>query len=208
VVDSEWNHRILAIAASVSALVAVKRFWMGQFLGRQTFCKYEVGNRIHLRFRLASFSPILRSQSIAQYAEKLAMVMKKILLISQVASLGRDFEKYVGTRGNNMEAPHVDGLDEMDGLLNYSADDASFDGRSTGRPSLFGNSSERAAMEDKSRVIDPDDRNPLTGSLNSSQKIRIIQLLGAWEEPLVGAKATVRVPVFMCCNSWHIHCMM
>jgi hypothetical protein len=39
VVDSEWNHRILAIAASVGAVVAVKRFWMGQFLGRQTFCK-------------------------------------------------------------------------------------------------------------------------------------------------------------------------
>jgi hypothetical protein len=166
-----------------------------------------VGNGTYLRFRLASFSPILRSQYIAQYAEKLAIVMKKILLISQVASLGRDFEKYVGTRGNNMEAPHVDGLDC---LFNYSADDASLDGRSSnidgrssGRPSLFGNSSERAATEDKARVIDPDDRNPLTGSLNSSQRIRIVQLLGAWEEPLVGAKATVRVPV-MFHNFWHI----
>jgi hypothetical protein len=110
------------------------------------------------RLRLASFSPILRSQYIAQYADKLAIVMKKILLISQVASLGRDFEKYVGTRGDNMEAPHVDGLDEMDGLLNYSADDASLDGRSSnidvrssGRPSLFGNSSEGAATEDNVR---------------------------------------------------------
>jgi hypothetical protein len=163
------------------------------------------------RLRLASFSPILRSQCIAQYADKLAIVMKKILLISQVASLGRDFEKYVGTRGNNMEAPHVYGLDEMDGLLNYSADDASSDGRSSnidvrssgrpslfrssGRPSLFGNSSEGAATEDNVRVIDPDDRNPLTGSLNSYQKSRIVQLLGAWEEPLIGAKPTVRVPV-------------
>jgi hypothetical protein len=62
---------------------------------------------------------------------------------------------------------------------------------------------ERAATEEKARVIDPDDRNPLTGSLNSSQKIRIIQLLGAWEEPLVGAKPTVRVPV-MFQHSWHI----
>jgi hypothetical protein len=150
---------------------------------------------VYLRFQLASFSPILRSQYIAQYADKLAIVMKKILLISQVASLGRDFEKYVGTRGNNMEAPHVDGLDEMDGLLNYSADEASLDGRSSARPSLFGNSNERAAMDAKARVIDPDDRHPLTGSLNSAQKIRIIQLLGAWEEPLVGAKPTVRVRV-------------
>jgi hypothetical protein len=135
--------------------------------------------------------------------------MKKILLISQVASLGRDFEKYVGTRGNNMEAPHVDGLDEMDGLLNYSADEASFDGRSSningrssGRPSLIGNINERAATDAKARVIDPDDRHPLTGSLNSAQKIRINQLLGAWEEPLMGAKPTVRVPV-MFHDSWH-----
>jgi hypothetical protein len=152
------------------------------------------------RLRLASFSPILRSQYIAQYADKLAIVMKKILLISQVASLGRDFEKNVGIRGNNMEAPHVDGLD---GLLNYSADDGSLDGRSSGRPSVLGNSNERAAMDSKSRVIDPDDRNPLTGSLNSSQKIRIVQLLGAWEEPMVGAKPTVRVPLVFH-NFWHV----
>jgi hypothetical protein len=150
---------------------------------------------------------MLRSRSLAQYAEKLAIVMKKILLISQVASLGRDFEKYVGTRGNNMVAPHVDGLD---GLLNYAADDGSFDGRSSNidgpssnRPKATGNSSEKAETEDKARVIDPDDRNPLTGSLNSSQKIRIVQLLGAWEEPLVGAKPTVRVPIVFH-NSWHV----
>jgi hypothetical protein len=159
---------------------------------------------MYLCFPLASFSPMLCSQYIAQYAEKLAIVMKKILLISQVASLGRDFEKYVGTLGKNMDAPHVDGLES---LLNYSADDASFDGRSsnidgrsTGRAKP---SSERAATEEKARVIDPNDRNPLTGSLNSFQKIRIIQLLGAWEEPLVGAKQTVSVPV-MFHNSCHI----
>jgi hypothetical protein len=152
-------------------------------------------------FGLARFSPILRPQYIAQYADKLAIVMKKILLISQVASLGRDFEKYAGTLGNDMDAPHVDGLDGLDGLLNYSADDASLDGRSSARPPPLGNSNERAAMDTKARVIDPNDRNPLTGSLNSSQKIRIIQLLGAWEEPLVGAKPAVRLPVM--CRNWH-----
>jgi hypothetical protein len=116
--------------------------------------------------------------------------MKKILLISQVASLGRDFEKYVGTRGMNVEAPHVDGLDELDGLMNYSVDDSSVDGRSFGRQRL-----DSSPLDDQARVIDPNDRNPLTGSLDSSQKIRIAQLLGAWEEPLVGFKPTVRVPV-------------
>jgi hypothetical protein len=69
-------------------------------------------------------------------------------------------------------------------LLNYSTDDTSFDGRSSnidGRSTGRGRSrATRAATEEKARVIDPDSRNPLTGSLNSSSKIRIIQLLGAW----------------------------
>jgi hypothetical protein len=37
----------------------------------------------------------------------LLIVMKRFL-ISQ-ADFGRDFEKYAGTRGSDMEAPHVDG---------------------------------------------------------------------------------------------------
>jgi hypothetical protein len=123
--------------------------------------------------------------------------MKKILLISQVAALGRDFEKYVEARGNTMVAPHVDGLDEMDGLMNFSADDESADENSTSLDRSLGR-----RTDPKSRVIDPDDRNNLTGSLNSSQKIRITQLLGVWEEPLVGAKATVRVPAIFH-HSWH-----
>jgi hypothetical protein len=39
VVNSEWNFRILAIVAVVSAVVSVKRMWLGLYLGRQTFGK-------------------------------------------------------------------------------------------------------------------------------------------------------------------------
>ena len=39
VVDSEWHHRIVAIAVSLGCVVAFKRFWLGLYLGRQTFCK-------------------------------------------------------------------------------------------------------------------------------------------------------------------------
>jgi len=39
VVDSEWYHRVVAIAVSLGIIVAVKRFWLGLYLGRQTFCK-------------------------------------------------------------------------------------------------------------------------------------------------------------------------
>ena len=39
VVESDWNHRVLAIAVSVGFVVAMKRFCLGLYLGRQTFCK-------------------------------------------------------------------------------------------------------------------------------------------------------------------------
>lgn len=39
IVDNEWNTRLLTIAISVSVLVAVKRFIIGLYLGRQTFGK-------------------------------------------------------------------------------------------------------------------------------------------------------------------------
>jgi hypothetical protein len=153
VVNSDWNHRILAIAASVGAVVCAKRFWMGQYLGRQTF---------------------------AQYAEKLADVMNKILLVSEVAKLSRDFQKF--TEGTPVDALDAD---ELDGLLKYSGDDPSADGRSQRNRSA---SAEAFSTTGASRVVDPEDVNPLTGQLNSSQKVKIAQLLGAWEEPMVAAK--------------------
>jgi formate hydrogenlyase subunit 3/multisubunit Na+/H+ antiporter MnhD subunit len=39
IVNSIWNHRILAIAVSVGTVVSMKRFWLGLYLGRQTFGK-------------------------------------------------------------------------------------------------------------------------------------------------------------------------
>jgi hypothetical protein len=142
--------------------------------------------------------------TIAQYADKLAIVMRKILLISQVAGLGRDFEEYVVSGGNEMEAPHVDGLDKMDGLLDQTAEDScrSLGGRSSIRQKRIDSAHERAALDENARVIDPYDRNPLTGFLNSTQKRRIMQLLGAWEEPLVGSNLEVRIPA-MFHYSWH-----
>jgi hypothetical protein len=40
VVNNEWNTRLLSIAVSVSLVVAVKRFIVGLYLGRQTFSKF------------------------------------------------------------------------------------------------------------------------------------------------------------------------
>jgi hypothetical protein len=45
-----------------------------------------------------------------------------------------------------------------------------------------------AGGDEPRRVIDSDDRHPLTGSLSPTQKARITQLLGQWEEPTVVEK--------------------
>jgi hypothetical protein len=52
VLTSEWNRRILAICVSVGLVVAVKRFWLGLYLGRQTFCKIRLlGTSCQLSFK-------------------------------------------------------------------------------------------------------------------------------------------------------------
>lgn len=39
-VNSVWHHRAVAIAVSLGVVVSAKRFWLGLYLGRQTFRKY------------------------------------------------------------------------------------------------------------------------------------------------------------------------
>lgn len=51
VIESIWNHRVLAIAVSLGVVVSVKRFWLGLYLGRQTFGR--------LRSLLAVDTPIV-----------------------------------------------------------------------------------------------------------------------------------------------------
>lgn len=64
VTDSIWNTRALTIAVTVSAVVAIKRLWLGLYLGKKLF---------------------------ANYAEDLAKVVKKMVVLYDVAALGRQF---------------------------------------------------------------------------------------------------------------------
>jgi hypothetical protein len=50
ILTSEWNRRILAISVSVGLVVAVKRFWLGLYLGKQTFCKLRLLGSCQLSF--------------------------------------------------------------------------------------------------------------------------------------------------------------
>jgi hypothetical protein len=160
VVDSEWNHKILSIAVSLAAVVAVKRFSMGLYLGRQIF---------------------------QQYSDKLAAVMRKIILISQVSALAKDFERHARVY-KQRGLPILLSKDRLENLFGNDEED------STALEALGTVSHadlETAEGTGTTPVIDPEDRHPLTGSLSYSQRLRITQLLGAWEEPQVSEQNTV-----------------
>ena len=115
----------------------------------------------------------------AQYSEKLASVMKKILLVSEVGSLGRDFERYVTYNPDrtvrDLPLASAFGLNpgRLDTLMESMNEEAS-----VGAKSRFTQSSAKADSVHIDRIIDPNERSPLTGSLSDAQKTRISQLLG------------------------------
>lgn len=164
VVDSDKNRRMLAVVISLGAVVAVKRFWLGLHQGKATF---------------------------TQFSDRLTLVMGQILLISEVASLGRDFER--AALSNNKASGRTSSMhSELDHkrlskfISSMHVDDSSADGLTT---------SQSVDDDEIDMIIDPSDRHPITGSLSSIQKARISQLLGMWEEPKVAEKKMEYVSV-------------
>jgi hypothetical protein len=162
--------RILAIAVSVGCVVAVKRLAVGLYLGRQTF---------------------------SNFSTQLGQVMNKMLLVSEVALLAKDIElkswqrEEKKARGIGLsEQGHSLSRLSADNLLSLlkTADDEDDEvgtagGERNATNSVFG------TFE---KIVEDDDGSPL----NPSQKARIAQLLGNWEEPARGRKSDVaNVPV-------------
>jgi len=167
VVNSDAYRRILSVAVSLGAVAAVKRFWLALFLGRQTF---------------------------SQHADNLAAVMKRVLLVTQVAALAREFERHSKTRlssgavRSSMVAPavlesFVHNMEEIDDV----SDNPSLQFT---QPSAAGYSADRDEY-----LIDPDARDPLTGGLTTTQRMKIAQALGRWEEPLIADAYQHRISV-------------
>jgi hypothetical protein len=117
--------------------------------------------------------------SEVNYGDQLAAVMQKILLISEVAS----FAKEISMRGaksarqlknsETLESLHFDGH----GVTHGNGEDSTPSGDAS-----LGSASTRTSSTK---------RDALTGSLSSSQKVRIIQLLENWEEPELASKKPV-----------------
>jgi len=149
---STWNHRVLGLATGISLAVAIKRFWIAIFLGRQTYYRYS---------------------------DQLAILLSKMLLISEVAALSGQAAR--NKRDTNAARSFTG--DEMGELMNDAYDDesraASADhGDSLGVTAMTGLDATKQII-----VVDPDDCNPYTGRLSGVQRNRITRLLGAWEEP-------------------------
>lgn len=93
-----------------------------------------------------------------------------MMLISEVASLGRDLER-MGQQSSPAKIKTT--------LPDWDCAGDSDEENSTG-PRLV---RDRPLTRSRENVIDGGRRDKLTGSLSSSQKIMIMQLLDSWEEP-------------------------
>jgi hypothetical protein len=114
----------------------------------------------------------------AHYAGDLAKTTHKILLLSEVAALARSFERQTLTNGKEMTPlPDITqyGMDkeQLEAFV-LSTDDDDDTGSVKSRPVMV------SAMSRRGLVMDPKERDPTTGKISQSQKIKIVELLGLW----------------------------
>jgi hypothetical protein len=177
IVESETYLRFLAIGLGVSFMVAMKRFWVGLFLGRQTFCKCILFPRrqstalMHILMLTLDFGVMIT----AQYANDLTRVMKKNLLIGQVAALARDMEKLFDN-GVNFESHALGDSQVYRSLLTAVNEEGSVGESATG-PQVM--KSMKAGLSD----VTAGAGGIGASALSDSQKLELNQLLGAFEEP-------------------------
>jgi hypothetical protein len=153
-------YRVCAVAMGVGAAVSVKRMAIGIFLGRKTFANYSQG---------------------------LTSVMNKMLQLNELARFGRALEDQsmfsirMGS-GSGARASQVsdERLHELLDIANQQSED---DNLTFSHEKSMRSSQPSETVDCMDKVIDPTDVDPYTGSLSSTQKQRICDLLGQWEEP-------------------------
>ena len=148
---------LLIVALVVSVVVSVKRFWVGFWFGKKTYHRY---------------------------AQDLTTVMKKSLLIGQVAALARDKEE-LGLRLEDfgLDVGHYDMNDETQ---NDEGSKASIHSREYLRSASQGPVASTAS--DGGSLVQK-------ANMSSIQKIRINELLGAWEEPDFSSGKETKTPI-------------
>ena len=117
--------------------------------------------------------------------------MNKMLLISEVAALARDVEKRSWVREARRQKSNGDELlfekkpnlsaENLTSLIQAAGEDDEA-GTTVGLPSSRSIESRLGTFE---KIVDDNDGGPL----NASQKIKIAELLGQWEEPPRGTQS-------------------
>lgn len=115
--------------------------------------------------------------------------MNKMLQVSQVAILAQGiyrkyeaemdkFENY-GMAYRQQQSTRNFSRDNLMSLIETANDEP---GEETASSMGF-NQNAAMSAEETGRVINPDDIDPFTGGLGESQRARIADLLGSWEDP-------------------------
>lgn len=135
---SDTYQTVLILFIVIGSIVAIKRFWVGLYLGRQTFLRY---------------------------ANDLKAIIRKAIIVSQVASLAREAGKY----SNQLQS-----LDILHSTSYRKAVEDEEDNMGTTEEQSYAPQSMRSLKS--------------AGSIDfsSSQRTQINELLGVWEEPTIG----------------------
>jgi hypothetical protein len=112
------------------------------------------------------------------YGDDLANTVKNMILISEVANLGKEIEKH----GDRVFQRKKLDLNESREVFNDFFGSSHSVGDVDKKLSVIDDTT-LSSMIGNERVIDEEKRNKLTGTLDHSQKIRLEELLGKWEEP-------------------------
>jgi len=156
VTSGEFYMKVLATAVGVGVVFAFKRFWVGMFLGRQTF---------------------------SRYAQDLKDVMEKALLVGQVATLARDMEMY----HFQIDLEKSEAYDKT--MRRYNGEEAS------SKRSNLASSRQTLKSAGSGLTVDAE-KGTFTGSdLTDSIRVKINELLGAWEEPETVDHRNNEVPI-------------
>jgi hypothetical protein len=110
----------------------------------------------------------------ATYGDEVAKVMRQVLLISQVGILARDIENARRVDEARLEDKVWENVEEQFDFQPSGSDDE-----------MASKASKGTTRNDNNHVLDPagGGRDGYNESFNSSQKMKIIELLGAWEDP-------------------------
>jgi hypothetical protein len=178
VVSSDNYLNLLAIGVGVGFVVAIKRFWVGLFVGRQTFCKYiplpsETVHRAEIFLNYSQLTFII--MTVARYASVLAKVMKKNLLIGQVAALARDMDRLYD-HGVAFDSHAFGDSQAYKNVLTNANEEVSVNESTTGPEAM---KSAKSGFNDETGGSGGFVGSGLTGS----QTQELNQLLGAFEEP-------------------------